>query len=72
MTNYISTITKVQDFQITGVYKNTVIDDKKKSVDFLLIGTSPFQVRMKNGDVLTVTKKELAKMQLHQIWSTDF
>lgn len=63
---------KIQNAQIKGEYKNTVIDNEKLEVDFLLIQTAPYILQWKNGVKQKVTELQLKRFQQQYSWKTNF
>ena len=67
-----ATLKKVKSYKKMGTYKETTADKRKKAVDFLLVGVSPYIIKWKKGKTEVVTKRALTKLQKKHTWSTDF
>lgn len=68
-----ATITQTGHAQKMGDYQPTAIDNRKKSVDFRLLQTSPNVIAWnESGHIETVTNRELRLLQIAHTWATDF
>lgn len=63
---------KTQEAQKLGQYKETLIDQNKKSVDFRIMQMSPIYVRWNDGVREVVSKTKLKSLQNTHTWTTDF
>lgn len=65
-----TTLTKTQEAQPKGEYKETDIDRRKAEVDFCVIYTGT--IRWKDGSTQQVTTRQLNKLCTEHTWATDY
>lgn len=63
---------KIKEAQKLGEYKETLIDENKKTSDFRILQMSPVYIRWNDGKGEIVSKTKLKSLQKTNTWATDF